>query len=563
MTRRITSLPGVCLVTALAAWLTGVGHASAAPAAGRRPNIVLIVLDDLGYSDLGCYGGEIQTPNIDGLAAGGLRFTRFYNASRCCPTRAALLTGLYPHQVGLARNGRNLTRDGATIAELLQAAGYQTAMAGKWHLSETAPLNGKAESPEHLAWLNHQAAHDRPFANLDTYPVNRGFERYYGNIWGVVDYFDPFSLVEGTEPVKDVPDDYYHTDAITGKSVEFIRAMARADRPFFLYVAHCAPHWPLHARPEDIDRYRATYRGGWHALREERYRRQVARGLIDPATHPLPELMGHGPDWDALDAEQRDHEAALMSVHAAMVDRVDQGIGTILGALKETGRYENTIIFLLADNGASPERYTEPGFDRASATRDGRPIQYKGRFQPGPETTWGYIGSYWANAANTPFRYWKAESFEGGCHTPLVVHWPGGLEPLRGSTAHQIGHVIDLMPTCLELAGVEYPARYAGHELKPIEGKSLAPILLGRPREGHQALFFEHEGGRAVHAGGWKAVARTGGAWELYHVAEDATETRNLADRQPQRVAELVQLWRAWAGRVGAPLPAGVGVCPE
>jgi arylsulfatase len=560
MSCRLTPFAGACLVTAFAAWLTGVAPASAAPTTVQSPNIVVILLDDLGFSDLGCYGSEIHTPNIDRLAAGGLRFTRFYNASRCCPTRAALLTGLYPHQVGLAQNGRSLTRDCATIAELLRAAGYQTAMAGKWHLSETVPLNGKAASPEHLAWLNHQADHDRPFARLSTYPVSRGFERHYGPIWGVVDYFDPFSLVEGTEPVKNVPDDYHLTDAITAKSVEFIRTMTRADRPFFLYVAHCAPHWPLHARTEDIARYRETYRRGWHTLRQERYRRQVASGLIDPRTHPLPDLMGHGPDWDALDAGRRDQESALMAVHAAMVDRVDQGVGTILQTLQETGCSENTILFLLADNGASPERYTEPGFDRASATRDGRPIRYTGRFQPGSETTWGYIGSYWASAVNTPFRYWKAESFEGGCHTPMIVHWPGGPAPSHGSTTDQVGHVIDLMPTCLELAGVTYPTQYAGHEIKPLEGRSLVPILSGRRREGHPALFFEHEGGRAVEADGWKLVARAGGPWELYHLGEDATETRNLADRQPQRVADLAAMWRAWAGRVGAPLSARVGV---
>jgi arylsulfatase A-like enzyme len=552
MSCRLSPFHGVFLVTALAAWLSGLAHATAAPSSDHRPNIVVILLDDLGYSDLGCYGGEIHTPNIDRLAAGGLRFSRFYNASRCCPTRAALLTGLYPHQVGLAHNGRNLTRDGATIAELLRAAGYQTAMVGKWHLSETVPLNGKPASLEHFGWLNHQAQRDRSFADIASYPVNRGFERHYGTIWGVVNYFDPFSLVDGTEPVKSVPDDYYYTDEITAKSVEFVRLMAREARPFFLHVAHCAPHWPLHARPEDINRYRATYRQGWHALRDTRYRRQVDMALINPATHPLPKLIGHGRDWDQLDAEEREHESSLMAVHAAMVDRVDQGIGTIIQTLKDTDRYENTIIFLLSDNGASPERYKEPGFDRASATRDGRPISYLGRFKPGPETTWGYIGSFWANALNTPFRYWKAESFEGGCHTPLVVHWPGGLEHLHGSTTDQIGHVIDLMPTCLELAGVEYPGQYGGHELKPLEGRSLAPILHGRPGHGHRALFFEHEGGRAVHVDDWKLVARAGGAWELYHLAEDATETRNLAGSEPRRVAELTRLWRAWALRVGA-----------
>jgi arylsulfatase A-like enzyme len=538
----------------VAAGLIGAVHAADGPAGGRRPNFVVILLDDLGYSDLGCYGGEIRTPNIDRLAAGGLRFTRFYNAARCCPTRAALLTGLYPHQVGLARNGRSLTRDGATIAELLRAGGYQTAMVGKWHLSETAPLDGKAAGARHLAWLNHQADHDRAFASLDSYPVNRGFDRFYGTIWGVVDYFDPFSLVEGTTPVRDVPRDFYYTDAITEESVASIRAMAREDRPFFLYVAHCAPHWPLHARPEDVERYRETYRRGWHALREARYRRQVEMGLIDPATHPLPALMGRGPDWDALDAAARDHQSALMAVHAAMVDRVDQGVGDIVRALEDAKCLEDTVIVVLADNGASPERYTDPGFDRPSQTRDGRAIRYTGRFDPGAETTWGYIGAYWANAANTPYRYWKAESFEGGCHTPMIVHWPKGLAHRPGSSTAQVGHVIDLSPTFLELAGVAYPRRYAGHDLRPLEGRSLAPILGGRPGADRPAVFFEHEGGRAVLAGDWKLVARAGGNWELYHLAEDATETRNLADRRPERVAELVRMWRAWAGRVGAPL---------
>ena len=262
MRRRNERFRGEWWAAIIAVMLAGAARASDGKAAGHRPDVVVILLDDLGFSDLGCYGGEIRTPNIDRLATGGLRFTRFYNASRCCPTRASLLTGLYPHQVGLARNGRNLTRDGATIAELLREAGYQTAMVGKWHLSETAPIDGKAGGTRQLAWINHQAERDRPFAGLGTYPVHRGFDRFYGTIWGVVDYFDPFSLVEGTEPVKEVPDDFYYTDAITEKAVASIREMTREERPFFLYVAHNAPHWPLHARPEDIECYRETYYAG-------------------------------------------------------------------------------------------------------------------------------------------------------------------------------------------------------------------------------------------------------------------------------------------------------------
>jgi arylsulfatase A-like enzyme len=431
-------------------------------------------------------------------------------------------------------------------------------MVGKWHLSETVPLNGKPTSPEHFAWLNHQAEHDRPFADPATYPVNRGFERHYGTIWGVVNYFDPFSLVEGAAPVKSVPGDYYYTDAITAKSVEYVQSMSRQAGPFFLYVAHCAPHWPLLARPDDVNRYRETYRRGWHALRDARYRRQVEIGLINPATHPLPKLMGRGRDWDALNADERERESSLMAVHAAMVDRVDQGVGKIVQSLKDAGRYDNTIIFLLSDNGASPERYTDPGFDRPSATRDGRPIRYLGDFKPGVETTWGYIGSYWANALNTPFRYWKAESFEGGCHTPMVVHWASGSSARRGSITDQIGHVVDLMPTCLDLAGVEYPAQYGGHGLKPLEGRNLAAVLSGRQPEGRRTLFFEHEGGRAVLTDDWKLVAGARGAWELYHLADDATETRDRADTEPRRVAELERMWQAWAKRVGAAGPVEV-----
>jgi arylsulfatase len=556
MKRRIHRFRDALSPALLAVWLLIAGTAPAAEAPPTRPNIVVILLDDLGYSDLGCYGGEIRTTNIDRLAAGGLRFTRFYNAARCCPTRASLLTGLYPHQVGLARNGQDLTPDGATIAELLRQAGYQTAMAGKWHLSETTPLLGKPASPEHMAWLNHRAHRGRPFARLETYPVGRGFQRHYGTIWGVVDYFDPFSLVEGTKSVEELPADFYLTDAITAKSVEYIRAMSREDAPFFVYVAHCAPHWPLHARPEDIVRYQDRYSGGWHALRRERYGRLIALGLAKPETHPLPDLMGRGPDWDALDDATREQEAQLMAVHAAMVDRVDQGVGSILEALEESGRLENTVIFLLADNGASPERYNNPGFDRPSKTREGRPIQYTGRFTPGAETTWGYIGAYWANAANTPFRYWKAESFEGGCRTPMIVSGPPRWIARGGSTIGEPGHVMDIMPTCLELAGINHPSRFDEHPLRVLEGRSLLPILRGPSPMKNRPIFFEHEGGRAIISEGWKLVARAGRRWELYNLAGDATETQDRAARERDRVAEMAASWRSWARRVGAPIPA-------
>ncbi|MFA8017202.1 arylsulfatase [Bremerella cremea] len=516
--------------------------------ADDRPNIVLIMLDDLGFSDLGCYCGEIDTPNIDKLAAGGLRFTSFYNCARCCPTRAALLTGLYPHQVGLIRNGRSLTKNGVTIAEALQQAGYQTAMAGKWHLSQTNPIDGRQKQ---LDWLNHQSNFDREFAPLDTYPIDRGFQRHFGPIWGVVDYFDPFSLVNGTEIVKEVPDDFYMTDAIGDKAVEYIEEMSKQDAPFFMYVAHTAPHWPLHAKPEDIAKYQDKYAAGWHQLRDARYDRMVEAGLIDPLTFPKPALQGEGPDWNALSTEEKQHMAQLMAVHAAMVDCVDQSVGRVVQALKNTGRYDNTLILVMSDNGASPERYLNPGFDRPNETREGKPIQYEGIFNPGSEETWGYIGSYWASAGNTPFRYWKAQSFEGGAHTPMIAHWPSGLKAKPGSTTDQQGHVIDVMPTCLELAGASYPTTYDSHPITPVEGKSLAPIFQDQTREGHPQLYFEHEGGKAVIADGWKVVQpRQGGPWELYHLEEDRTETKNLASEQPERLANMKKQWQAWFDRV-------------
>ena len=261
--------------------------------APSRPNIIVILADDMGFSDVGSYGGEIRTPNIDRLAAAGLRFTQFYNAARCTPTRASLLTGQYAHKVGLARNGHSLSRNGITIAEALKAVGYNTAMAGKWHLSRTQPLPNK---DKHQKWLDHQYDPGIPFAPPETYPISRGFDKYYGVIWGVVDYFDPFSLVEGLEPVKQVPKDYYITDAITRKSINYVRELSRSDKPFFLYVAYTAPHWPLHALPEDIAKYKETYKAGWQALRQSRYERQLKLGLFNKSNAPLAPIMGNCKD---------------------------------------------------------------------------------------------------------------------------------------------------------------------------------------------------------------------------------------------------------------------------
>jgi arylsulfatase len=504
--------------------------------------------DDMGFSDAGCFGGEIHTPNLDNMAANGLRFTQFYNCARCCPTRASLMTGQYPHKVGLSKNGRDLRRNGITIAEALKRAGYQTAMAGKWHLSRTSPL---ADKKLHQKWLDHQYDPGHPFAPLETYPANRGFDKHYGVIWGVIDFFDPFSLVDGTQAVEAVPDDYYFTDAVTEKSVEYINQFSRTEKPFFLYVAHCAPHWPLHARPEDIAKYKDTYKAGWEKLRRDRYQRMIKTGLFKKENTHLPPIQDRGKKWQQLSEQEKEFQSSKMAVHAAMIDRIDQGIGDIIKALKSIGQMDNTVIFFLSDNGASPEVPQQPGYDRSSQTRDGRKIHYRGIFEPGSETTYTGIGPAWASASNTPFRYWKKESYEGGCHTPLIVYWPKGLKVKPGSITRQPGHVMDIIPTCLELAGASYPSQYKGDKLTALDGKSLLPILTGRTRKEHDSIFFEHMGGRAVRMGNWKLVALKEEPWRLYNLAEDKTETNDLAANNTDRVQAMRAEWDKWAENVG------------
>ena len=554
------------LVAALAGTIRAADDAPPADLPSR-PNVVLILVDDMGWSDLGCYGGEIRTPNVDSLAGGGLRFSAFYNTGRCCPTRASLLTGLYPHQAGVGRmtfdrgqpgyRGR-LAPNAVTIAEVLRSAGYRTAMVGKWHLSLTQELDG------HMKHLNNQVIRET-FSDPATYPVNRGFEEHYGIIWGVVSYFDPFSLVHNTTAVRSVPEDYYITDAFTDHAVEYIEKYSRAGRPFFLYLAHCAPHWPLHALPEDVAKYEQTYRVGWQAIREARYRRQVAMGLVDPQTAKLSDRFSADGSWD--DNPTRDWDARAMACHAAMIDRVDQGVGRIVEKLRDLDELDNTLILFLSDNGASREEPVRPGFDRVSQTRDGRDVIYYGggkpkQIPPGPETTYAGIGPHWANAANTPFRLFKATQHEGGTRTPLVVHWPQGLRARPGSITGQPGHVIDVMATCVELAGAGYPDEHQGRRIVPLEGKSLVPIFRGEHRTGHEALCFEHFGAKAVRRGEWKLVAQPGGPWELYHVAADASETANVADEHPDEVQALAAMWESWAHRTsvfpqpGRPAPA-------
>ncbi len=524
----------------------------------QRPNIVLIMADDMGFSDAGCYGGEINTPNINFLAQNGLRFTNFYNTSRCCPTRASLLTGLYNQQAGIGQmtvdhelDGYrgHLTANTVTLAEVLKASGYHTAMSGKWHVSNTVM---QPDPKEQLKWLDHQSYYPL-FSPIDQYPVNRGFEKFYGTLWGVVDYFDPFSLVNGTTPVKNVPANYYHTDAINDTAASYIHQFSKEDKPFFIYVAENAPHWPLMALPGDIAKYKNTYKVGWEVIREARYQRMVQMGIIDSSTALL------SPRWDDTlqwkDNPDSVWDAAAMAVHAAMVDRMDRGIGRIIKALKETNQLDNTIILFLSDNGASSEICANfgPGFDRPGETREGKEIIYpknKKEVLPGTETSYSSIGPRWANVANTPYRYWKAESFEGGIHTPMIAFWPNGIKQ-KGSMTNHVGHVMDFMATFIELAHAKYPSEYRGHAITPMEGISLAPVFKGEKGKARKALFNDHHGGRYVRYDGWKLVSPDDDTtWHLYRINEDQTELNDLSKKYPRKARELDSMWQRWALRV-------------
>ncbi|MEZ5104099.1 MAG: arylsulfatase [Draconibacterium sp.] len=507
----------------------------------EKPNILLIMLDDMGYSDLGCYGGEIQTPNIDKLAEEGVRFTQMHNCARCCPTRASLLTGHYPQTAGINGMGVNLAMNTATIAEVLKENGYHTGMTGKWHLSDTKPV---PDEMEQLRWMAHRADYGN-FSPLENYPCNRGFEEHWGVIWGVVNYFDPFSLVHNEEPIKEVPEDFYITDFITQKSIDLIDSYSKDEKPFFLYVAHTAPHWPLHALPQDIEKYKNTYKDGWEVLRKTRYDRMIEMGLIDKETYPLPENSS-GRKWE--DCEKKAYESACMSVHAAMIDHVDQGIGEIIEKLKETGMYDNTIIFVLSDNGASYERGYPPGFDRPGFTRDSTIIEYNSE-HPGPETTWNYIGNAWASAVNTPFRYWKKESYEGGSATPFIVHWPKGLKGKENTINRGFAHVIDILPTCLELSGAQYPETVNGKTTTPPPGKNLLPLLVNNEVI-HDTIYWEHERGRAIRIGDWKMSSLPNKDWELFNLAGDHTEMNDLSKQLPEKVKEMNSAWETWAKKV-------------
>lgn len=512
--------------------------------AAEKPNVILIMVDDMGFSDIGCYGGEIETPHLDALAAGGVRFSQFYNTARCCPTRATLMTGLHPHQTGIGwmtnSPGKHrgdskppayqgyLNRQCVTIAEVLQATGYATYMTGKWHLG---------------------------FNVQDCWPLQRGFQKYFGCISGATRFFypeEPRGMTLANEHIKTPASTtdrrFYTTDAFTDYAIRFLKEhqqdAAQQDKPFFLYLAYTAPHWPLQAHEEEIKKYRGKYRIGWDELRKQRLVKQKELGLLPANTRlsPRPEAA---PAWDSLDQKKQNEMDLKMSVYAAMVDRMDQNIGKLVNWLKAHQLFDNTLILFLSDNGACAEG----------------PALGRGRFMNSENRDQEHSNSYgkaWANASNTPFRLFKHYAHEGGTSTPFLMHWRGRIQP-RKEWYTEPAQLIDIMPTLLDVAGAKYPTKFAGNKIPALNGVSLRPAMQGKSLNRAAPLFIEHESNAFVRAGDWKLVGRGVSPakglqpekWELYNVKQDRTELNNLAEKQPKMVSDLSDQWQAWAKRVG------------
>ena len=479
--------------------------------AAKRPNVVLILADDMGYSDLGCYGGEIKTPNLDSLASNGIRYTQAYNTSKCWTTRISLLTGLYHH-----RSDRDFSNT-ALVGEILKPAGYRTWWSGKHHASFN--------------------------------PHGRGFDHFSGFLGGAINFWNPGDKAREGEDVPGwkavytwafdkklvkpyLPSkDFYATDDFTDWGLEWLDEKERADAPFFLYMAYNAPHWPLHAYPEDIAKYDGVYDEGYEAIRKARHRRQLEIGLFDEGTTALSEPEHKV--WSTLSPKERKEEALRMQIHAAMVDRMDQNIGRLLAKLRETGKLENTLIIFLVDNGSSHERPKRGGKNA--------------------EAQWGSVGSFeaigqsWANATNSPLRKWKVQGLEGGICTPMIAHWPDGIKLPKKSISREPCHLIDFVPTFMELAGER--ARYPKN-LSRLDGISLTPTFDGEKLERAKPLFFQYGGWQVIREGSWKLVQKKNDPWQLYDLSRDRTETKNLAPQFPERVLKMKSLWEGWAQEV-------------
>jgi arylsulfatase len=520
----------------------------------KKPNVVLILNDDMGYSDIGCYGGEIRTPNLDRLAAHGLRFSSFYNTARCSPSRASLLTGLHPHQTGIGiltydsgpeGYAGNLNQRCVTIPQVLKQHGYRTYMSGKWHVASN--LTTPTES----------------------WPMQRGFDAFFGTIIGAGSFYDPNTLTRGNENVEHEArrPGWFYTDAISDQAVAYIDEHCRthAGTPFFEYVAYTAPHWPLHAHEDDIARYKGRFDAGWDALREARLEKLVASGILE-AHWKLTERDPTQPPWSEAEQDEQFRAWTLrcMEVYAAQVDRMDQGIGRILEALERNGQLDDTVVLFLADNGACAEDIPEDVtvdelVDKLMiarrTTRSGEPVHFGNDVHrmPGPENTYQSYGTAWANLSNAPCRLYKHWIHEGGISTPLIAHWPNGIAASEnGTVRHAPGYLPDIMATIVDAAGATYPSSFDGRAIDPLEGQSLLPVFADdRDVVGRKPMFWEHEGNAAVRIGKWKLVKRWPRPWELYDMDADRTELHDLAAREPGRVREMAAQYDAWAKRCG------------
>ena len=512
--------------------------------AAEKPNILYIIADDLGFSDLGCFGGEIDTPVLDSLAAGGVRLTQFYNTGRCCPSRAAILTGQYPHRVGLGHMTTNdlgrpgyrgvISDEAQTIAQVLKPAGYRSFIAGKWHLG----------TPD---------------------PTQHGFEEFYGTLVSAKRFFDPEHLIrlpEGRQAREYPEGQFYATDAVTDHALDFIHlARETPEQPWFLYLAYNAPHFPLHAPKEEIAKYADRYLGGWDKLREERLATMKKLKIVPEETKLSPRSTwqnygetetGTNPAWDTLPEDRRLDLARRMAIFAAMVDRMDQQLGRVIDDLRSAGELDNTLIVFTSDNGACFE-WDPNGFDIVSSNQNILHAADQLDAMGGPDT-FHSVGSGWANASNTPWRMYKHFNHEGGIASPGIVHWPAGLKVEPGTILHDPAHIIDLMPTALTAAGGTYTGKL------PMPGVDLIAQLQTEGGD-ERTLFFEHQGNRAVRSGEWKLVAFDDQPWELYHFGDDRTELNDLSAQHPEKVAAMNAAWEKWgAENQVTPLPADLGV---
>lgn len=513
----------------------------------EKPNIIVILADDMGYSDIGCFGGEISTPNIDNLAANGVRFTQFYNAARCCPTRASLMTGIYPHECGIGDMTHNTAGPGylgylndscTTIPEVLSKAGYSTGIAGKWHAGTLKP----------------------------SWPENRGFQKSYCIHNWVDSYFKVLKTCEVYEngkvfiPETADPGDYdpqpgnkewYTTDVFARKAMEHIDQAIDEGKPFFEYLAFNAPHWPLEAHDDVIRKYLDKYNDGYEVLREEKYKKMKQMGVI-PAYWELPEQ--NTPEWGQLSDSAKINTCFRRAIYAAQVEILDENVGKLVGHLRGKGVLHNTLIFFLSDNGCSPEpEGTDFGYQWPNNTR----LNYTG-WRKNSGRTSASQGRVWAITSNTPFRKYKRFTYEGGISTPLIVHWPDGITNPGRASSH-VGHLFDIMATCIDLSGSEYPKTRNDVPVIPARGISLKNVLKEKENKDHGFLFWEHEGHGAVRKGKWKLVSDKSldeSFWELYDLENDRTETKNLRDEQPEVFKELKTLWEQTAYSIKAwPVP--------